>query len=254
VLVGATLKYIPSPQEMFGTPVTDCGKSAIQTQEKAAPSEKGAGENTAIFKHGKSDNLENEPGGQKQEYECLIAQYTRNLATFTWYLVAVTFLLALFGFWQVMVSRDTARRQLRAYIGIADNRISKVAADQTPEIDLVIKNFGETPARAVQFWVEDIFESYPLINKLPIFDFRLAKFVLFPSDSYNLTWESSTPLTTTDMNGIQNGQRSLYVHGHVRYEDAFHRIRNTWFCLRYGGEFCLRSSKMGYADEGNETD
>jgi heme A synthase len=60
------------------------------------------------------DNLKNEPEPKNHEYECLIAEYTGRLAARL--LVVATLLLALFGFWQVMVSRDTARRQLRAYV------------------------------------------------------------------------------------------------------------------------------------------
>ena len=53
----------------------------------------------------------------------------------------------------ITVMMRTARRQLRAYVFIDSTRIDGMNAGQTPEVALVIKNFGQTPAYKVTHWI-----------------------------------------------------------------------------------------------------
>jgi hypothetical protein len=106
-VAAVTFKYLPSPLEMFGDVAAECRKTATESREQAAQ------ENAA-----QPGNLKTETEYEKAINECLVARYTGSLANFTRWLVAVTLLLALFGFWQVIISRRTARRQQRAYVNV----------------------------------------------------------------------------------------------------------------------------------------
>jgi hypothetical protein len=73
---------------------------------------------------------------------------------------------ALFAFWQVSISRDTERRQLRAYIGVTTAPGQPIATDLLPPgrpiIQLAEKNYGLTPAYHVIQEMNTTVFSYPL--------------------------------------------------------------------------------------------
>jgi len=123
VLVGPTLQYFSSLEASISPP-TDCQQPTVNAQEKTKSGNSSAKDNSAALQNIQTSDHENKPEAKNSEYECLIAKYTGNLAAFTRWLVFVTFLLAFFGFWQVMVSRNTARRQLRAYVGVSTGHLS----------------------------------------------------------------------------------------------------------------------------------
>ena len=71
------------------------------------------------------------------------------------WLVFATVLLAVFAFWQGWISRDTARRQLRAYVCIYGGSIILRQAAQQIFLEgyVTLKNFGDTPAYDHSCWI-----------------------------------------------------------------------------------------------------
>jgi hypothetical protein len=161
VIFGATYKYLPSPWEMFSDPDAECRQTSIQTQQKSPTGEKDTGKNAAIPQNVQSNDLKNDPEAQKREYECLIAKYTESLAIFTRWLVAVTAILAIFGFCQVIISRSTAERELRAYIFVSDTGV------HGQNVTIVYKNFGQTPSHQTAISLNTEFAGTPLQKVCP---------------------------------------------------------------------------------------
>ena len=57
--------------------------------------------------------------------------------------------------WQtVSTMRHTAERQLRAYLGMSEGVIENFAVNTRPRVRLVVKNFGQTPAKRFRYWAE----------------------------------------------------------------------------------------------------
>jgi hypothetical protein len=248
IICGATLKYIPSPQEMFGSPITDCGQSAIQTQEKAASGEKSTRENVPVFQNQKSDNLKNKSNDQKNEYDCLVAKYTGNLASFTRWLVGATFLLACFGLCQVIISRNTARRQLRAYVfaeAVIDLKSGDPPGTQV-KITIIISNSGLTPAY-----------DFRLISNGKIFKpGETINFILGIQPKYTshaALGPGSMAHNTFLLQPIHI-QQTLFIFGEATYRDAFNKPRSTKFRFVSGGDYGWPDSggRMLVCDEGND--
>jgi hypothetical protein len=157
--------------------------------------------------------------------------------------------------WRLVKGADkTAECQLRAYVGIADHKLSGFAENQIPKIILHIKNFGQTPARKLQYWAASGFASYPLNTQLPLQSFRPETISIFPSDNFSPVITLAQPLNSADMAGLQSGNRRLYVYGHIKYEDVFGQTRNTGFRLMYGGADNLSIGRMLWAEAGSYDD
>src|SRR5580704_9537714 len=65
---------------------------------------------------------------------------------------AITFVIMVWGGWQIIISRDTEHRQLRAYVGVQPGDIENFGT-QSQKIKIVRKNYGTTPAYDVGFSV-----------------------------------------------------------------------------------------------------
>ncbi len=121
-----------------------------------------------------------------------LAEYTAELARFTKWLVAVTFLGSFILFataaYQAWVTRDTARRQLRAYVAVETGNVGNVANPEPttpgqpapPETNaritnaligpvawLTTRNVGQTPANSVRTWANICLREFPLTWELP---------------------------------------------------------------------------------------
>src|ERR1700730_1665875 len=72
----------------------------------------------------------------------------------------------------VCIMMCTAKRQLRAYIGVFVKRVPTVVVDTSPSAILSYKNFGQTPANKVRYWCKMIIEPYPSNPRFPAEPFR----------------------------------------------------------------------------------
>ena len=168
--------------------------------------------------------------------------------------LVVSFCALLVTSFQLFTIRRNAQRQMRAYLGVLDHKISDVAEGQRPRLQISVKNFGQTPARKVQYWLHSKLDEYPLQNNLPERPFRSERIVLFPTDGTTPTFELADPFNAADMAGLQSGNRRLYVYGQIRYTDAFDHDRNTYFRLMYGGSLNMSLGRLVWAETGNDQD
>jgi hypothetical protein len=155
---------------------------------------------------------------------------------------------------QVRVSEDQERQSLRSYVGVSEHKIEKVSDGSIPSLSLLFKNFGSTPAREVRYWFYTKFDSYPNPKDLPEQPLRDETIILFPTDTFGPAFNLDKALNSTDIAGLEKGDRRLYFYGKVNYLDAFGCLHFTKFRLIYGGAKSVELGRMGWAEEGNETD
>jgi hypothetical protein len=234
----ATFKYLSSPLELLGDVAIECQQSAISAEKNTKNSEGRAKDDTTILKNTEAGELKNDPQGQRQKYECLVAKYTGSLANFTRWLVAVTLLLAFFGFWQVIISRNTARRQLRAYLSMKPKLFGNFGTAIPVTIEFLTKNHGQTPA----FNISQIFQIEVLPNPLPE-GFRFPQptiivstnHTIFPADDAKTWFNHPRPLTVAEVAAVSNNSHRIHVWGIAYYRDAFGRSQKTKFSASVGG-------------------
>lgn len=90
----------------------------------------------------------------------------RQMLRVTWILAGagiLQFFILLVTFW---IMRDTARRQLRAYVCI-ESAIVTFPEPNIPEALIEYKNSGQTPAYDVCGWIHTWFAAHPLKETLP---------------------------------------------------------------------------------------
>ena len=141
----------------------------------------------------------------------------------------------------VFNARDTAERQLRAYVFPVPSTIDYNAITKKVSIWFKIKNVGQTPA--YNFVYLSKVEVFPY----PLFDNNI--FASFPEDIYSALIDKShaiifpsadldgcqiceTPLELSDVQSfINNPDRRFYLYGMINYEDIFKKVRTTKFCI-----------------------
>jgi type II secretory pathway pseudopilin PulG len=165
--------------------------------------------------------------------------------------VVIAVLAFLVAAWQAYIANDTEKRTLRAYVGIVDHHIENVALDGAPHVQVMIKNFGSTPASNVTYWIASKFDRYPKPIDLPVQPFKPDKVVLFPTDGFTATFDIGA-LNKVDMAGLNEGSRRLYVYGEIDYRDAFEARWCTRFRLIYGSQQMLKIGRMALAENGKE--
>lgn len=136
---------------------------------------------------------------------------------------------------------DMAHREQRAWVG--PTRIvrpeSKDATDEpifikkglSARFEIIIVNSGKSPAREVK--ADKNCFLLPLKDQLvPKYTHpKISVGVLQPNMSYRLITTIS-PLPTSDIDSIKNGDKILYVFGKITYEDIFRIPHWTTFCMK----------------------
>jgi len=153
----------------------------------------------------------------------------------TWPLVMVG-LLAIAAAWATYgIMRDTARRQLRAYVHVKEGLLK--FSGSTVEGQIHIQNFGQTPAYDVRHWIYVCVERWPLATVLPQppEDFQMSKGILAPSGKHIMVGQLDDDSPAPELTLGQNPTRTVYVYGRITYKDAFGDDKYTEYRLTYGG-------------------
>jgi hypothetical protein len=139
----------------------------------------------------------------------------------------------------------TARRQLRAYLGIEDFKLSHFSLTEPIRVRVIWKNFGGTPAKR--------FETHGLvwIAPLPLDDEtnfeqggpdedpvigRHSRQTIYPGEHRNprtteyTSHATQVPMPKELMDEVVAGRFAIYVAGKALYRDVFGKKRETPFC------------------------
>lgn len=173
-------------------------------------------------------------GGAQQESQDIKIQ--RRMLNVTWILAGASvlqFLILVFTFW---VMRDTARRQLRAYVCVS-KALLKLEPPDSPEAQVYFSNGGQTPAYNVRQWIHIWIEKWPLEVELPTpsEDFQIATSILPAASENKMLLQKKPPVSPQSVHLLGTKIGTVYVYGEIRYRDAFGKERYTKYRLMYGG-------------------
>ena len=190
------------------------------------------------------------------------------------YTVVTTVSLVLLA-WQIKIGRESAEKQLRAYVVPDVISIVNVVnplpdeADPPPQTDarvsrpkigprarIQIKNAGQTPAHNMRHWGDMSFRELPLTGSLSERGRtgRHHPIVLGPGIVASKNFGDMPELTDEQASWLRNGTYAIYVHGEILYTDAFGKDRRTTYRFMH----CTLTGRMGvttdltFCDEGND--
>src|SRR5271157_3925341 len=142
------------------------------------------------------------------------------------------------------LSRDTVQRQLRAYVCMSGAHIDFKQPDR-PDIQVYIKNCGQTPAYNVRSWIGLNVSKYPLTMQLqsPPEGFQMSKSTLPPGghEIMPAVWSCSIPPSLLPVLGTP--EATIYVFGRTVYVDIFGKEWHTDYRLVHGGPEPVRLEK-----------
>jgi hypothetical protein len=124
--------------------------------------------------------------------------------------------------------KDTAKRQLRAYVLFDSGSIQKIGDHFA--VSVVIKNSGQTPAYNVTHWWSVAVLDYPLTEP-PIYSDPN------PDQSADIGAALQTPLgdarpltvSSEEMQDIKDRKKAIYVIASIKYKDTFQRDQAARF-------------------------
>ena len=141
--------------------------------------------------------------------------------------------------WTLWETRQTSRRELRAYLSIAPEPL--IGLPDNPNAQICIRNAGTTPAHGARFSLIGRVDD-PDLSEQAIEE--LHKRVAATNDNEMFIagqQELFRPLPILDgvdeamLNACREGIRWLYIVGRITYTDVFGKERHTWFCHTYFG-------------------
>lgn len=161
--------------------------------------------------------------------------------------------------WTLIETRDTSRRELRAYI-FAENVGIYALVEQSPQSEngkvggtIVIKNSGQTPAYDVAHWCE--LTLHPFADEAQLAAPPLVGCMtntLPPGGQMHAARRMQQRLTRKQQQQLREGVLTIYVYGRIEYRDAFNRAQSTNYKFAYAAWPLLTNLTMHFASTGNE--
>jgi hypothetical protein len=261
VLIALTAQLVPIPW-----PSPFCYAQSPETARRSATQQSNAVPSVPSIKPSPTPLLNLERGNDADESNYQAAQYRLNRlqTAFNIALVVFTFALVVVGGWQARRLRQTldqmresSEKQLRAYVHVSSATVKKSANSRSARV--VIKNFGQTPAYEVKFWMGTRVEAYPLPTNIalkePSDDFPMSLEILAPNRS-SIMEVPIEPQNTWAEQELLAGSAAIYAWGRIAYRDPFtldkgNQPRITRFRLMCRGEN-TPTGKMSPDREGNQ--
>jgi hypothetical protein len=153
------------------------------------------------------------------------------------------------------LARDTARRQLRAYVFPMYAHIRDVRASR-PTFAVDIKNFGQTPAYGLRMKTAIQSGNYPLDKKLvPEVESSIATTQLAPQASLFDDIALNHALSANEIVALSEGRTAIYLFGAIEYFDIHKKKHWTTFRMLLGGPDGIPThGRLFYHGEGNDAD
>lgn len=131
------------------------------------------------------------------------------------------------------IASETAKRQLRAYVGIESISIVDIAMGLKPTAHVVAKNFGQTPADKFDLITYLAMGLHAMENDLLVEDDPGLEHSTLPPGVARRGYPKLDAVVTPEiLQALEAGAR-IYVFGEARYEDVFGEPRVTYFRVYY---------------------
>lgn len=190
------------------------------------------------------------------------------LLVFTFFLMLATILLggATLALWQstkklwlagekqLVHGEDTAKRQLRAYVGLKSYEIEGTAVGEHPKVTLLFQNAGQTPAHDVTCRYGVGVDHFPQPQLAGAANLPEAKSVavLLPGATMKQSLVGTGPvLRQVEIDAINAGTAAIYCFGVVKYRDIFGEPQQTDFSLMMGGDLGGYPDNLRVTETGN---
>jgi hypothetical protein len=222
-------------------------------------------------------NVGNPPNAgspQSQEQQLVAEPKPSPITRGDWLLAGITAIYVLISYFTFRAVRDSAERQLRAYVIAETSSIVNVADPILPHGvaptegsrkhpwgpvgGVHIINAGQTPAFKVRHWGSICLREYPLRSTLPEpEDVLMPSFsVLGPGVKSTKALTLNPQLTDEQVAELRATTAAIYFYGIITYEDVFKKIRTTRYRVfhnAFSGNVGL-STDFTFASEGNDAD
>jgi hypothetical protein len=136
-------------------------------------------------------------------------------------------------------AENTAKKELRAYMGVERIRIYQDPSDTSipGNWNIKVRNFGKTMAKDTETWIEGTIGD----GKRNTFGNRRSKTVVMPNEA--MAFEEAIAKTQADVDGFRHGYTSVYVWGRISYKDVFDKDHWTSFRFKSGNGDAFISSE-----------
>jgi hypothetical protein len=175
-------------------------------------------------------------------HEDIIAVGTVFIALFTTILAFATGFLYVATRALVVGAKDTAKRQLRAYIAGPTKARIRLFQTANPASYLEFQNSGQTPAHDVRLWTSSAVTIYPL-QKPPagpqgdISERESSTVgVVGPNGVFHTECTVDIPITAEEREAVIKGTGAFFIYGELFYRDSFGENRKTSFCHYLRGD------------------
>lgn len=211
--------------------------AAAQSQEPATPAPSGT-EQSAPDKAAPAAVAETPAARAAMPPETLPGWWQSN----GWWLVVAIALVGLVGVVLAMYTarlwaatsallketRNTAKKELRAYIALDEIFFSEAGEAAAGVHKLRIRNYGQTPASRMSIWCERA-SHLPQDGVNPFYDTPVVDGqLLHPVQAYTVAL-AAAPL-------YRIGKPGFFTYGRIIYHDIYAEWWVTKFCFRYEGE------------------
>jgi hypothetical protein len=154
----------------------------------------------------------------------------------------------------VDVAKDTAKRQLRAYLTGAESDIEPFEGGWA--LKVVLRNSGQTPAFDVRIMGESFGESYPLAVEKPHPEPGATHAtVVGAGEDVWCVQRIFSENVEQSLEQLKTGKFGAWIQGTVVYVDCFGDSHKTKFRYVWGGRLATNGGAILHADNyGNEAD
>jgi hypothetical protein len=149
----------------------------------------------------------------------------------------------------------TAERQLRAYVFVIETKILAFEVGKIIDIELTVKNTGQTPAYDLTTTSIPQINSYPTPIGLPELNWNgeMSNVNMGPNTIIYPRSITKEVLSQEWLDAIKGGNSAYYLVGEIKYFDAFKRDRSTQFRLMLTRRAIERGTKsLEISPDGNK--
>jgi hypothetical protein len=149
--------------------------------------------------------------------------------------------------------RDTAKRQLRAYLYVVNHKTPDLSAE-TPQALFFLKNAGQTPAMDVAHAAGTAIGEYPFKSDPPAIPDNLfaRSSVLVTGNTFILSHHLTEALSGSKIQDIKAGRKMFVMYGEVRYKDIYGDAHFVKYRSMYGGPPLGTTDNIVWCESGNE--
>lgn len=153
------------------------------------------------------------------------------------------------------IAERNARKGLRPYLW-PEAAWFKMTEEGEPIAQIVIKNFGQTPALNKRGWTHTWVECFPLHDPLPEApaDMMMGSSVIGPGAISEATQDHGRPLNAYSLAEIEAGRAALYVYGFGTYVSLFGKEHFYRFIYFTTGNGALERGRLQPYMSGNVID